>query len=73
MLAKEIFSLFKKSKYFWLYHNLIKISYILELGEEYYTEISCALYILGIKKETPINAILIGILEDFTQDELVEN
>lgn len=73
LLAKEIFSLFKKSKYFWLYHNLIKISYILELGEEYYKEISCALYILGIKKGTPINAILIGILEDFTQDELVEN
>ena len=73
LLAKEKFSLFKKSKYFWLYHNLIKISYILELGEEYYTEISCALYILGIKKGTSINAILIWILEDFTQDELVEN
>ena len=73
LLSKEIFALFKKTKYFCPYYNLIKICYILDLVEKYYTEISCALYILGIKKGTPINDILIEILEDFAEDELVEN
>ena len=73
LLSKEIFSLFKKTKYFCLYQNLLEICYIFELREEYYTEISCALYILGIKKGTPINDILVGFLEDFTESELVEN
>ena len=73
LLSKEIFSLFKKTKYFCLYQNLLEICYIFELREEYYTEISCALYILGIKKGTPINDILVGFLEDFTENELVEN
>ena len=73
LLSKEIFSLFKNTKYFCLYNNLTELCYTLELGEEYYTEISCALYILGIKKGTPINAILIQILEDFAEDESVEN
>ena len=73
LLLKEIISLFKKTKYFCPCNNLIELCYILELGEEYYTEISCALYILGIKKGTPLNATLIGILEDFTEDESVEN
>ena len=73
LLSKEIFSLFKKTKYFCLYQNLLEICYIFELREEYYTEISCALYILGIKKGTPINDILVGFLEDFAENELVEN
>ena len=73
LLSKEIFSLFKKTKYFCLYQNLLEICYIFELREVYYTEISCALYILGIKKGTPINDILVGFLEDFTENELVEN
>ena len=73
LLSKEIFSLFKKTKYFCPYQNLLEICYIFELREEYYTEISCALYILGIKKGTPINDILVGFLEDFTENELVEN
>ena len=73
LLAKEIFSLFEKTKYFCPCHNLTEICYILDFGEKYYTEISCALYILGIKKRTPINDTLIEILQDFTEDELVEN
>ena len=52
---------------------MLEICYIFELREEYYTEISCALYILGIKKGTPINDILVGFLEDFAENELVEN
>ena len=72
-LAKEIISIFKKTKYFCLFNYLVELSYFLELGEQYFTEISCALYILGIKKGTPLNAILIEILKDFTQDEFIEN
>ena len=73
LLANEIFSIYKKTKYFFLYSYLVELSYILELGERYYTEISCALYILGVKKGTPLNAILIEILKDFTQDEFIED
>ena len=73
LLAKEIFSVFQNTKYFCLYINLIEISKIFDLGEQYYIEISCGLYILGNKKGTPANEYLIETLKDFTQEKIIKD
>ena len=73
LLAKEIFSVFQNTKYFCLYINLIEISKLFDLGEQYYIEISCGLYILGNKKGTPANEYLIEKLKDFTQEKIIKD
>ena len=73
LLAKEIFSLFQNTKYFCLYNNLIEISKLFNLGEQFYIEISCGLYILGNKKGTPANEYLIETLKDFTKEKIIKD
>ena len=73
LLAKEIFSLFQNTKYFCLYNNLIELSKLFGLGEKYFIEISCGLYILGSKKGTPANAYLIETLKDFTKEKIIKD
>ena len=73
LLSKEIFSIFKNTKYFSIYCIMIEMSKLFGLAEQNYAEISCGLYILGSKKETPVNKYLIKTLKDFTQDEIIKN
>lgn len=73
LLAKEIISLFIQTKYYSIYRDLIELSNILEHGERYYIEISFGLYILGVKKGTPINAMLVDTLKDFVLEEFIED
>ncbi len=55
LIAKEIFSIFKDRKYFAMYNSMIEMSKLFELGEKNYIEIICGLYVLGFKKDSPIN------------------
>ena len=72
MLAKEIFTLFGNTKYLNIYSNFMEISNHFGLGEQYYIDISCGLYILGLKKGTSVNSILIEILKDFSKKEIIK-
>ena len=69
---KEIITYFINTKYFCSYRDLIELSNLLNIEEQYYIQIFCSLIILGIKKGTPINAILIDTLKDFTQSDLIK-
>ena len=69
---EEIVSLFRNTKYFCLYNYLIELSNLCVLEEKYYTEIFRSLYILGIKRGTPVNAILIDTLKDFTENDFIK-
>ena len=55
MLAKEIFTLFGNTKYLNIYSNFMEISNHFGFGEQYYIDINCGLYILGLKKGTSVN------------------
>ena len=72
LLMEEIVSLFRNTKYFCLYNYLIELSNLYVLEEKYYTEIFRSLYILGIKRGTPVNAILIDTLKDFTENDFIK-
>ena len=72
LLMEEIISLFRNTKYFCLYNYLIELSNLCVLEEKYYTEIFRSLYILGIKRGTPVNAILIDTLKDFTENDFIK-
>ena len=72
LLMEEIVSLFRNTKYFCLYNYLIELSNLCVLEEKYYTEIFRSLYILGIKRGTPVNAILIDTLKDFTENDFIK-
>ena len=72
MLAKEIFTLFGNTKYLNIYSNFMEISNQFGLGEQYYIDISWGLYILGLKKGTSVNSILIEILNDFSKKEIIK-
>ena len=73
LFSQDIFSVIKKTKYFLIYSNLIEISKLFDLSEQYYIEIICTLYILGIKKETPVNEYFIDTLKELTQDDIIKN
>ena len=69
---KEIITYFINTKYFCSYRDLIELSNLRNIEEQYYIQIFCSLIILGIKKGTSINAILIDTLKDFTQSDLIK-
>ena len=69
---KEIITYFINTKYFCSYIYLIELYNLLNIEEQYYIQIFCSLIILGIKKGTPINAIVIDTLKDFTQNDFIE-
>ena len=73
MFSKEIINLFKNSKIWNYFSNMLELANLFELDEEYYIEISCGLYCLGYKKNSPIHEDLIEILKDFTQTDEIKN
>ena len=72
MLEKRNIYIFGNTKYLNIYSNFMEISNHFGLGEQYYIDISCGLYILGLKKGTSVNSILIEILKDFSKKEIIK-
>ena len=73
LFSKDVLSIIQKTKYFSIYSNLIEISKLFDVAEEYYIDIICSLYILGTKRETPVNEYFIDTLKDFSQDDIIKN
>ena len=69
LLSKEINKIFNSSKFCALYNIMVRMSFILGLGEENYIQIYCGLLCLGIKKESPIHETLIETIKDFLMEE----
>jgi len=64
-LANEINNIMQKSKFSVYYNNIFEISKKLDLCIENYSEIVCALYCLGFKKESGFHMTFIKTIKEF--------
>ena len=70
-LSEEINNILNTSKYSGYYSNILQISKMFGLEEEYFSEIVCGLLCLGFKKESGINSTFIATIKEFILDERI--